>query len=496
MTAGGAQSDDLVSEHIGSHRVVKGGVCLSMWAVGCDQRTGDRAVGGSRMKQTGSFRLGSARADLALGLAAVLMVMACLTPAQAGDFGGTCCADLEERISELEATAARKGNRKVALTISGYIAQEITWWDDGGESNAYFHGYGPTQATNIRFGGKAQISPGWSAGFLIRIQNLTDDAFARARGVGVDQNNSILDRGLNTQVSQWYIEGKDYGRISVGKMVHAAKSAAMGTDQSGTQIIDSYTFLAGFPQFIIRTAGDLNPPALTWGQLSFCYVQALSFGGDCNGIVMNGVRYDTPALAGFTASVSWGEDDFWEVGLRYAREFAGLKLALGVGYSDFTWNGTGQLPAGSSKDSQFFQAGGYLEHVATGLFAHLSYGHEDNDETIVATARGLLTPPDSHHWYVKAGIRKAWTPLGATIVYGDYAEYIDQIGPGALGLGIADSTFRRYGGTIAQEIDKASMTVYLKYERYEADVSGANLDPAVRALDDADFVSLGALINF
>jgi hypothetical protein len=432
-----------------------------------------------------------------IGLVALIALTGAMAPAKAADLGGDCCADLEERIAELEATSARKGNRKVSLTISGYIAQEITWWDDGGESNVYLHGFGPTQATNVRFGGKAEISPGWTAGFLLRIQNLSDDAFARAGGKGIDQNNPTLDRGPNAQVAMWYIDNKEFGRISVGKQVHAAKSAAMGTDQSGTQIIDNYTFLAGFPQFIIRTGGDLNPANLTWGQLSFCYVQALSFGGDCNGIVMNGVRYDTPAIAGFTASVSWGEDDFWEVGLRYAREFAGFKLALGVGYSDFTWNGTGQLPSGSKKDSQFFQAGGYLEHVATGLFAHVAYGHEDNDETTVSTALGLLTPPNSEHWYVKAGIRRKWTPLGATIVYGDYGEYLDQLGPGALGLGIEDSTFRRYGGTLAQEIDAAAMTIYLKYERYEADVSGENLAVnGVTDLEDADFISLGGLINF
>ncbi len=35
-----------------------------------------------------------------------------LTPVQAADLGGDCCADLEERVAELEATTVRKGNRK------------------------------------------------------------------------------------------------------------------------------------------------------------------------------------------------------------------------------------------------------------------------------------------------------------------------------------------------------------------------------------------------
>lgn len=39
----------------------------------------------------------------------------------AADLGGNCCADLEERIAELEATTARKGNRKVSLTSHGWV---------------------------------------------------------------------------------------------------------------------------------------------------------------------------------------------------------------------------------------------------------------------------------------------------------------------------------------------------------------------------------------
>ena len=83
-------------------------------------------------------------------LAMAVSLCAVAASAQAADLGGDCCADLEERVAELEATTARKGNRKVKLMISGYVAQEITWWDDGGESNVYLHGLGPTQATHLK----------------------------------------------------------------------------------------------------------------------------------------------------------------------------------------------------------------------------------------------------------------------------------------------------------------------------------------------------------
>ncbi|HRY07757.1 MAG TPA: porin, partial [Hyphomicrobiaceae bacterium] len=59
------------------------------------------------------------------------------TPASAADLGGDCCADLEERIADLEATTARKGNRKVSLTVSGQVNHAVVFWDDGRENNVY-----------------------------------------------------------------------------------------------------------------------------------------------------------------------------------------------------------------------------------------------------------------------------------------------------------------------------------------------------------------------
>ncbi|MGE3467400.1 MAG: porin, partial [Pyrinomonadaceae bacterium] len=90
------------------------------------------------------------------------------SPSTAADFGGDCCADLEERIAELEATTARKGNRKVSLTIAGQISHQLTYWDDGVEDNVYVQGAG--SPTHFRFQGMAQIQPGWTAGYNIHVE--------------------------------------------------------------------------------------------------------------------------------------------------------------------------------------------------------------------------------------------------------------------------------------------------------------------------------------
>lgn len=423
-----------------------------------------------------------------LAVAAIALAITA-TAANAADLGGDCCADLEERVAELEATTARKGNRKVSLTVSGYIAQEITVWDDGKETNTYIHGLGPTQTSHVKFNGQAKIAPGWTAGYMLRIQDLTGNAFSGGLN-GVSQLTSTRNDNLNTQMSFWYLQSDTLGKVSVGRAAQAAKSVGMFTDLSGTQIIDNYTFLDGFPNFRLRSSSGVLSNTLTWGQLGFCYTQGAPLGGDCNGIVMNGVRYDTPTFAGFSASASWGEDDFWEVAARYSGEVSGFKIAAGVGYAVNTDENTSFFVSTAHKDSAFFQAGAYVQHLATGLFLHGIYGNEDNNGTALTSGK---IEPNSHQYYVKAGIRRKVTPLGATIVYGDYARYIDQLGPVALNEGATGSTLERFGGGIAQEIDAAAMTVYLKYQHYQADLEGV---PRFADLEDADFVSFGALINF
>ncbi len=97
--------------------------------------------------------------------------------ASAADLGGNCCADLEERIAELEATTARKGNRKVSLTISGWVAEQVMYWDDGvARQNIYVGGIGTTLASHFKFTGQATISPGWYAGYVLHVEVYGSDS--------------------------------------------------------------------------------------------------------------------------------------------------------------------------------------------------------------------------------------------------------------------------------------------------------------------------------
>ena len=81
---------------------------------------------------TGGFKMSAGQLAL---LAAAGVLLGGGASAQAADLGGNCCADLEERIAELEATTARKGNRKVKLEVSGQVNEAVIFWDDSVEDN-------------------------------------------------------------------------------------------------------------------------------------------------------------------------------------------------------------------------------------------------------------------------------------------------------------------------------------------------------------------------
>ena len=101
-------------------------------------------------------------------VAIALLSVASPASTRAADLGGNCCADLEERVAELEATTARKGNRKVSLTVYGQVNQAIMFWDDGFEDNAYLV-TNDNARTRFGFKGDAKIADDWKAGFNLEV---------------------------------------------------------------------------------------------------------------------------------------------------------------------------------------------------------------------------------------------------------------------------------------------------------------------------------------
>ncbi|MGO4683637.1 porin [Hyphomicrobium sp. 2TAF46] len=423
--------------------------------------------------------------------------------ASAADLGGNCCADLEERIAELEATTARKGNRKVSLTVSGWVGQQVMFWDDGRESKTYVTDLGSTLASHVKFTGQATIMPGWTAGYVLHLEATGSDSLTTNQ-THPDGVNALTgtNNGVSTLQSFWFIKSDQLGKVSVGKQSDAADNTAILVDGSGSLVP------ANWVAFDVNSFGIRQKNGDLFGHWGGDYCQ--SFGGawgDCAGLPRNVVRYDSPTFGGFSVSASWGEADIWAITGRYAGEWADFKIAAAASYSESSDEALNAGFAIPNNTQQYFQAGVYVEHVPTGLFVYGAYGHDQYADDQHAGGVGFATGSDlgqSETFYGKGGIRQRWNPLGHTVLYGEYlsargsgafsqSEISSNIGGlGSDQFGATHDKTQVWGLGVVQEIDAAAMSVWVKYRHL--DYSDNNI--VGTKYDNFQYVGVGALINY
>ena len=154
----------------------------------------------------------------------------------AADLGGNCCADLEERVAELEATTVRKGNRKVSLTLYGWVNKGIMYWNDGEQSNTYFGVDNINFATRFGLRGDAKITPDYTAGFSILMDIISGATSSGVRRDREDRSVDNFDQFQNVTSSPanaWsedviirmrdanvWVESKRLGRFTVGHLTN------------------------------------------------------------------------------------------------------------------------------------------------------------------------------------------------------------------------------------------------------------------------------------
>ncbi len=244
--------------------------------------------------------------------------------AQAADLGGDCCADLEERIAELEATTARKGNRKVSLTISGWVNEAVFAWDDGTESNVYI-GTNALEQSRFKFAGEAKIDKDWSAGYTIEIGLVANDSASWDQAIA-GRNADVI----KIRKSHWWVKSKTYGRLAVGLEGTSTYHLLDDADGANTRnYSDAEAAGVAMGGFRVRTDGAPGP---RWSDIMRGFNNRTP-GQDGR---RNIIRYDSPEFGGFVASASWGEDDLWDTSLTYKGEFNGIKLLGKVGYGEST----------------------------------------------------------------------------------------------------------------------------------------------------------------
>lgn len=428
------------------------------------------------------------------------------SPVLAADLGGDCCADLEERVAELEATTARKGNRKVKLTISGFVNEAVLWWDDGRESNAYVV-TNETSQDRFRFLGEAEITKGWTAGYLLEIG---------ARGAREDRVSQLDDNGgtsanqVSVRHSAWYIGGKEYGKVWVGQTSNSTDGITEINlaNTSHFSYANSWgnTFGDGGSGFNLRRKDGTLVTSLQWGDF---VAQGAAQATPGEGHRYNVVKYDSPTFAGFTFSAAWGEDDIWDVALRYKGEFSGFKLAAGIGYGEQNdFNSTDRRGVGATEEIGLSAS---ILHSDTGLYASGAWGRLTDDG--LDDLYGRNVDEDTKFYTIQAGIERKFFSLGKTTLYGEYfdlergagyavnsSNVVSVLSAAGLGTGlnqVDNSRIQGWGFGVNQNLNEV-IDIYLAYKHVDIDVTTTN---GAGAFADADleaiqFVTGGALIKF
>jgi hypothetical protein len=332
----------------------------------------------------------------ALGLGAFALSA---SPASAQSYGGNCCADLEERVAELESSSVQKGNKKVSITISGWVVKSMSWYDSGYGNGFTVGDKDYDLASRFALTGSATIAPGWSGGY-----NLTVTVPGSTTGVNSNSKsefqgvNSRFYGGnygvINTLYSYIYLKSDDYGTLNWGHLSPASDNPAVLADISGTVIESNAVVFEGGGLFM-RPSGT-NGSAGPFNQLLVCG-SAVAPGADCFGAAQQAVRYDSPTWNGFRFETSYGtagvvnsildsdsyaggvgvgtanagtgllprpndaDSKFWDIAAIYNEDWGNFRVSAAYAY---TWLEASPL---NGAEQDIHQVGGTLMHTPTGL---------------------------------------------------------------------------------------------------------------------------------
>jgi predicted porin len=411
------------------------------------------------------------------------------TQAVAADLGGNCCTDLEERIAELEATTARKGNRKVSLTVYGHVNEQVVYWDDGLMDDVY-QTTNDVSRTRFGFRGSAKIDSDLSAGYRIEIgiRTANSGAVSQFEDPFDSEPNyepgDDLGSGLDLRHAFWYIKSEHWGTLTVGQTDTPTSSTYALTLANIVATEGDTTSQLG-PGFFIRADDDVLTD-ITWGDIMHPTQGSISR--------RNEVLYTTPTWSGFQGQAAWGEADFWAVSLAWAGEHHGFRAAAKIAYADWSdpnINGFCVGVGGNDRnqtevDCNHWTVGASIMHVATGLFVSGGFVSFTDDN------RDAALDDNDEAWWVNAGIEQKWHAWGKTTLYGEYGEQQNA-------QGVFDATGAIENGTtvtfwtlgINQSIDAAAMDVYLFYRNLSTDITDGGI-----GAQDFDMVGTGAIIRF
>ena len=402
---------------------------------------------------------------------------------------GVCLVAAASILSSLQ-TAMAEEEEGPSWSISGWINEAVSSWDDGIDSGtAQLSDNGTTLGSRITFAGSTKLKGNFltTAGFEVILEPLSNNTpliFSDQDTFGAEGNGASI--GVLGTSAHF---GGNWGKITLGLQ-------SMPTDNIAVLADPSLTLWSGISPvfrgngFAIR---GLGPGAgnTSWGSFLNCLTsnELTGIGGigiDCNGIYRNGIRYDLPAFGDFSVAIGYANDDIVDIAAKYNGKLGNLKTVFHIGYATNS-DGGSVVGATGGADNLQIQLG--LMHEDTGLFGTLALQFESADNAIAGSG------DDTDAYWFKGGIKRQFSSVGDTAFYFEYATYNDQYGSGNAD-GITGSEVQHFGLSVDQYFG-SKLIVYLKYENLSLDVEGDVVAQATYgAADDLSFLTLGVTYFF
>lgn len=276
--------------------------------------------------------------------------------------------------------------------------------------------------------------------------------FTGSSSINGDDNDFDIDyrRGELRKFELIYQTAR-IGTFSFGQGSIATDGTAEA-DLSGTSVI-AYSSLQDQAGSQVFALGDGSPSGVDVGDGFNAFDGGRRFR----------VRYDTPTVNGFGFAVSGGQevlargndDEFYDVGLTYKKDYGGFKVDGRLGYS--------------IRDSaeEFLLGSASVLHGDTGLS--------------LTAAAGQSKEADTDYLYVKGGLQRDWLAFGRTHLAVDYYTGND--------FAFAGSDSASVGIVAVQKVDAYNLEVFASYRTFDLEGAGTSLQ-------DIDVTFVGARWKF
>ena len=364
----------------------------------------------------------------------------------------------QEAVADDHARVVKSSRDQVSLRISGQFSREVSVVDDD-FSTRVRHADSNYSSSRFRFHASGKINSN------IRVNGLSEIAIDDSRNTinnsRTSANNARSGNDLQTRKTEIFITHNQFGRIWMG----AGDPAANGI--MNTQTHGIYSALPGFMGLIAANVQYRNEGLETLSGVTLGTAHAdLDFNSR-----RTRLRYDTPVIAGFMASVSHSDGQEVEAALRYSGTLFDTRIRAGVGAAFNSLEG--------DTITEMYGAQASFRH-SSGIGLTLGCAYQQN-EALTSVNTTTIQDDDPQGCIIQGHFQRKFNELGTSSIVVEYDQKENMAASGDTSVG--------YGVTLHQAIDAAAMEVWFKYSNFELDRDGTDTD-------DVDVFTIGSRMRF